>query len=600
MSGRCFAALTVAIALFGVSARGSLRESFDPDPEALRRMAPGRFAPAPPPDLPDPARPATQGTTRDPPPCVPVPKAAITFSVHASGTVRIGGVLLDGRGVLARLRAHADRSRDAEGVSREAMAVVADAGTPWRAVRDVLSLCSHPDVRIERVFVGTSPASAIRILVPRDRLPPRGVKVKTEIEPRLTVSLRRYSGMTVVDLLDANLGDGERGLAECDRRIGGIHERNPEVPGEIRAGDGTPLREVLRAHAMFGAREIEVRIHRVPADCWELEEFYREVEACDGPELCRVLLRALDHGDWRVTYEAGVRLADLWRLGRHREELLAGIREALRSESDRLQGETLDALEIFEEPWGLGPVVPEVVALFDSGSMFIPSRRVELLLAKIGSPAAEYIARVEVPLALEILRRMGRQAAFGLLRALDDPDAAVRTRAAELLSFIAPRGSKPAVPRLVRAAREDPEREVRSAAVRALGRHAGKLPPALAALHDALVDRDAWVRAEAAALLVRLGEGTTRALAVLRRDVLNGERAAAFELRCLRNKAEPAVPDLIASLSVRDTCFRLCVVDALGRIAPGRPEVRRALERVAGDETEDPQIREAARELIRG
>ena len=44
----------------------------------------------------------------------------------------------------------------------------------------------------------------------------------------------------------------------------------------------------------------ETGIHRVPAICWEVEEFCREVEALNGTDAAHALVRGLGHDDYRV------------------------------------------------------------------------------------------------------------------------------------------------------------------------------------------------------------------------------------------------------------------------------------------------------------
>ena len=170
---------------------------------------------------------------------------------------------------------------------------------------------------------------------------------------------------------------------------------------------------------------------------------------------------------------------------------------------------------------------------------------------------------------------------------------------AQRVDFLLEKIGAPVAEHFARAAKEAVEPAGRAYAVRRLGGLA-KYAAARAAIREALADRAPEVRVAAAEQLVRSGVEKDRAIEVLGRGVRAGEREAVTTLLALGEKAEPAVPDLLAVLfSNRDTAFRRWVVHALGRIALDRPEVRSALERIAADEDEDSGVRSAARNLIK-
>jgi HEAT repeat protein len=94
------------------------------------------------------------------------------------------------------------------------------------------------------------------------------------------------------------------------------------------------------------------------------------------------------------------------------------------------------------------------------------------------------------------------QAVPGQIRALKDPDAAVRTRAATALWQIGVY-AKDATPELLAIAK-DAHPEVREAVAKALGRTSQGTQDALPALIEALKDKEAGVRAAAAASLTEI------------------------------------------------------------------------------------------------
>jgi HEAT repeat protein len=134
---------------------------------------------------------------------------------------------------------------------------------------------------------------------------------------------------------------------------------------------------------------------------------------------------------------------------------------------------------------------------------------------------------------------------------------------------------------------DDEEAEVRAQAARALGAIARDVEAGRPALREALNDKDAAVRLEAAIGLAKLGgEAATAALSTLQaaaRDKSHPDRLRAIEaLGEIGPSAAPAVPLLVLALR-EEGPVRLRAVEALGRIGPPAREAAPALERVLSD-----------------
>jgi len=144
----------------------------------------------------------------------------------------------------------------------------------------------------------------------------------------------------------------------------------------------------------------------------------------------------------------------------------------------------------------------------------------QLLVAALGSGS------VPRAVAGQALIAIGPEAAGDLHPLLEDPDAAVRRAAAEVLGLI----GGPAEAPVLAAAAEDPAAEVRSAALRALGQVGGRAESDV--VRAALADRVPFVRTAAAHAAGRLGD--RRAAPALieqaRADAYDPALAAAFAL----------------------------------------------------------------------
>ncbi|HZU37548.1 MAG TPA: HEAT repeat domain-containing protein, partial [Gemmataceae bacterium] len=160
---------------------------------------------------------------------------------------------------------------------------------------------------------------------------------------------------------------------------------------------------------------------------------------------------------------------------------------------------------------------------------------------------------------------------------------AVRQAAPGVLIHLGARAA-PAVPALIKAVQA--RRVLAAMALGAIGPAAKDAVPALRqALADKKTTTDLIGNADPA--LSRLG---------ITKPSLAGAAAAALEQ--IGPAAEPAIPELIATLKHPQADARYQAAHALGRLASDAPEVPPALARVMRDDKEDPLIRAEAIEAL--
>ena len=186
------------------------------------------------------------------------------------------------------------------------------------------------------------------------------------------------------------------------------------------------------------------------------------------------------------------------------------------------------------------------------------------------------------------------------IKALDDPQASIRHRAAHAIGAIGPEAGE-AVPALAAMMVEDPSTGARIEASLALTKMAPGSREAIPALAQALADKERWVRLNAALALMRLGKEACPAVPALLRafaDKRNETNLGAFHVTIREVVAvvlgrasagsAAAVPALTAALTAdapRST--RLAVARALGEIGaearPAVPRLRALLDRDDGE-----------------
>ena len=206
-----------------------------------------------------------------------------------------------------------------------------------------------------------------------------------------------------------------------------------------------------------------------------------------------------------------------------------------------------------------------------------------------------------------------------LISALKDGDPKVRQRAASLLmrhNFRKPR----AVPALAEALKDE-DAKVRQEAAKSLGWYGPAASEALPALTEALQDQDRWVQIHAKSAISRIENlGAEEDTSAMRQRMAQESKeardqhdlelamkqisgschprfttSALITLMRLKEKARPAVPEIIKTLSCDDMAVRAYAVRALGGIAP--PE--QVMSYIIGAlEDEKSMVRRAAAETL--
>jgi HEAT repeat protein len=228
-----------------------------------------------------------------------------------------------------------------------------------------------------------------------------------------------------------------------------------------------------------------------------------------------------------------------------------------------------------------------------------PTRRLAGRLA-MGSPAYERRDAAAMLGADSIPSWERRRAVNELIGVLDDPNTQVRVAA---LSGLHGRGADalPALPLVLRCA-ADPSSQVRFTASAVLGKLAEAAGPAERdairdALRKRLDDADPAVRVEAAEGLIPLDEDAALTAIVRAYDRPDEEMVGAMAhlaLRRARSRSRRLVPILVREARHEDPARRLQMLDLIVELAP--PEIVRAeLRRAAADPDEGVRRSAAAK-----
>ncbi|CAK9046925.1 unnamed protein product [Durusdinium trenchii] len=253
------------------------------------------------------------------------------------------------------------------------------------------------------------------------------------------------------------------------------------------------------------------------------------------------LLQALDDEDFNVRQAAAEALSQM--------SSSTQLQEALQKPETFVQRRAADELA------GLGgPVVSHLLKALEDEQNAVRRGAAAELLGKMGAAAAEVVPK--------------------LLKALEDPDVGVRSRAATALGQIGPAAAE-AVPHLLEVLR-DTDRLVRSHAAWALGQIGPAAAEAVPALLRTLPeDPDLVVRCNVARALGQIGPAAAEAVPQLLKALEGSD--ADIELCRLRSSAAEAlgqmgpaaaqaVPQLIKSLADEAGILRATAAQALGNI----------------------------------
>jgi HEAT repeat protein len=180
-----------------------------------------------------------------------------------------------------------------------------------------------------------------------------------------------------------------------------------------------------------------------------------------------------------------------------------------------------------------------------------------------------------------------------------DPDVRARRAAIDAVELLGERAA-PAVPALRRAL-SDPDRFVRWAAARTLGRvgveHAAVAVPDLARLS---ADPDLDVRQVAMTVLERFGPAARAAVPDLTRAAAGGEGTvrvvAMHALEAIGPEARSAIPTLTAALDARDARVLIAASHALASFGAASRQAVPSLEKLLNDP--DSNVRQAASDAI--
>lgn len=194
----------------------------------------------------------------------------------------------------------------------------------------------------------------------------------------------------------------------------------------------------------------------------------------------------------------------------------------------------------------------------------IPGVRVAVVnvLGWIGSSAMPLVvgfcedeSRVVRAAAANVLVAAKEEAVPALKQALTQPETRRRRLAADLLGNIGPAAAA-AVPALAEAGANDPDLQVRKAAILSLGRVGGQGESAVQALIGLLEDGNVSIRKTALESLAQLGPGAKKAVSAvakrLKDDNPEVRREAAEVLEQIGPAARAAIPALRAALADPD------------------------------------------------
>ena len=189
----------------------------------------------------------------------------------------------------------------------------------------------------------------------------------------------------------------------------------------------------------------------------------------------------------------------------------------------------------------------------------------------------------ERAMGLSALRRCGQSALPGLLKVLDDPDAAVRRGAVYGLALQpAPALAEDGLLKVL----GDPDPTVRFLAAHTLARLGKTAAPDVARL---LANPDERVRVAASLCLSRMGRDAVMALAdLLRRDEPPVQAKAAWLLGAMGHEALPAVPALIRALTTKDMRLVHVIAETLDLIGPDPALVFRQMTLLGSEEANQP------------
>jgi len=177
-----------------------------------------------------------------------------------------------------------------------------------------------------------------------------------------------------------------------------------------------------------------------------------------------------------------------------------------------------------------------------------------------------------------------------LIKALKDNQASTRAKIAELLGKIAdPRATQALIRSL-----KDPFAWVRAASAKALGEIADS--KALSALLKASKDKEDFVREKVIFALGKLKDKSALPIIINVLDNKQKEIRLAATLALGNLGQDEAVPFLIKALKDEETNVQKGAIDSLGKIP--NPEAKKALEELINDETENPYLRQVAREAL--
>lgn len=182
---------------------------------------------------------------------------------------------------------------------------------------------------------------------------------------------------------------------------------------------------------------------------------------------------------------------------------------------------------------------------------------------------------------------------------LVDPSPRARLAAVDALEYMGD-DAQPAASALVRTSLSDPDRFVRWAAARTVGKMKPEPSLAVPALARLLADPDLDVRKTAAYALEQYGPDAAAAVPALARAAGTGDYeirvAALHALEGIGTEAAPAVPAMVATLSHPDSRVRRAGAEVIGRFGPlavdAAPALRKALE------DPDAGVRKAASDAL--
>jgi len=351
------------------------------------------------------------------------------IEIARGGALRVCGRPVPPSRLAERLAAFADEDRDestARKLSRRAVRVVADPETPWRIVRQALSDCTRPEVRIVRLRLTAGKTE--RIAVAGDRVQMPGVYARWEERPVITVALSLGPGSpgpVRVKLLDQELGHDDAAFSLLARRVGQIARMNRGLAGEIVAVGELPARIVVRTLSIYRRAGVpETHIRGLPPRSWAAELLIRAIEDRDHAVLDeRLRAVLLGEGEYRVAEY-------LWEEGRdHADDIAVRVVSLLSAEQEKdgFQRENWKyLLHALGEPGARA--LGEAARLGSAGALTVLGRWYPRSLTihalpgiRVAASSRESSVRILAVRALVRMRRHDRRAREELARIADDP-----------------------------------------------------------------------------------------------------------------------------------------------------------------------------------